>query len=197
MKLKFLNPNYIEGGEQSKYLEIPLSQELQIASSSILGGIKTGYSQNNKNYPIKVDSSGNAFCTVNWTDTNTTYSNATSSNSGLMSAADKNLLDVYNSYQTISSLSNISANKAILYLSTSSSQSLSISSFPTNCISISIFIYNASSNTITMTIPSNSTYIAMNGTSLSISGNSGRDWGEINIVKINNKYLIRIGGYDS
>lgn len=43
------------------------------ASNTVLGGIKTNYSTNEKNYAVKVDSSGNAYVNVPWTDTNTTY----------------------------------------------------------------------------------------------------------------------------
>lgn len=43
------------------------------ASNTVLGGIKTNYSTNEKNYAVKVDGSGNAYVSVPWTDTNTTY----------------------------------------------------------------------------------------------------------------------------
>lgn len=44
------------------------------ANNTTLGGIKTGYSgTEEKRYAIKVDSNGNAYVDVNWTDTNTTY----------------------------------------------------------------------------------------------------------------------------
>lgn len=45
------------------------------ASSSALGGIKIGYSDNGKNYAVELDSSGKAYVNVPWTDNNTTYSN--------------------------------------------------------------------------------------------------------------------------
>lgn len=56
------------------------------ASSGTLGGIKTGYStsSSNKNYAVQLDSSNNAYVNVPWTDTNTTYSQATSSSLGLV-----------------------------------------------------------------------------------------------------------------
>ena len=34
------------------------------ASNTVLGGIKTGYSQNAKNYPVSVDGDGKAFVNV-------------------------------------------------------------------------------------------------------------------------------------
>lgn len=66
---------------------------LPTASSTIKGGITLGYSQNNKNYPVALDNSGKAYVNVPWTDTNTTYGLATSTNDGLMSRVDKVKID--------------------------------------------------------------------------------------------------------
>ena len=63
------------------------------ASSSALGGIKIGYSDNGKNYAVELDSSGKAYVNVPWADTNTTYNVATTSSNGLMSSSDKSKLD--------------------------------------------------------------------------------------------------------
>lgn len=63
------------------------------ASSSALGGIKIGYSDSGRNYAVKLNSSGNAYVNVPWTDTNTTYNVATTSANGLMSSSDKSKLD--------------------------------------------------------------------------------------------------------
>lgn len=58
------------------------------ASSSALGGIKIGYSDNGRNYAVELDSSGKAYVNVPWTDTI-----ATTSANGLMSSSDKSKLD--------------------------------------------------------------------------------------------------------
>lgn len=63
------------------------------ASSSALGGIKIGYSDNGRNYAVELDSSGKAYVNVPWTDTNTIYNVATASANGLMSSSDKSKLD--------------------------------------------------------------------------------------------------------
>lgn len=63
------------------------------ASSSALGGIKIGYSDNDRNYAVELDSSGKAYVNVPWTDTNTTYNVATTSANGLMSSSDKSKLN--------------------------------------------------------------------------------------------------------
>lgn len=111
----------------AKWVNAP-SFSLSTATSSALGGIKIGYTQSDKNYPIVLDSDGKAYVTVPWTDTvythptndgnkhipaggssgqilkwsaagtavwgaEKTYSDATSSTAGLMSAADKAKLD--------------------------------------------------------------------------------------------------------
>ncbi len=66
---------------------------LPVTTSDILGGVKIGYSQNDKNYPVQLDSNNKAYVNVPWTDNNTIYSEATTSASGLMSASDKSKLN--------------------------------------------------------------------------------------------------------
>ena len=46
---------------------------LPTASSNTLGGIKIGYTQSDKNYPVELDSNNNAYVNVPWA--NTTYTN--------------------------------------------------------------------------------------------------------------------------
>ena len=41
--------------------------EIPVATQYALGGIKIGYTQNEKNYPVKLDNSSRAFVTVPWT----------------------------------------------------------------------------------------------------------------------------------
>lgn len=45
------------------------------SSATVLGGIKVGYTTSEKNYKVQLDSFGNAYVNVPWTDTNTTYTN--------------------------------------------------------------------------------------------------------------------------
>lgn len=61
------------------------------ATTSALGGIMLGYTNSGRNYKLELDSNGKAFVNVPWT--NTTYSNATTEMSGLMSTSDKSKLD--------------------------------------------------------------------------------------------------------
>ena len=63
------------------------------ATGSTLGLVKVGYTESGKNYPVELNDSNQMFVNVPWTDTNTTYTAATTSNAGLMSAADKSKLD--------------------------------------------------------------------------------------------------------
>lgn len=66
--------------------------DITLATSTTIGGIKIGYVNISKKYPVQLDSDGKAYVEVPWTDTNTTYSvmtAATSSaagNSGLVPA---------------------------------------------------------------------------------------------------------------
>lgn len=63
------------------------------ATATILGLVKIGYPESGKNYPVELNSSGQMFVNVPWTDTNTTYSLATTTTDGLMSSEDKTKLD--------------------------------------------------------------------------------------------------------
>lgn len=65
---------------------------LPLAANGARGGIQVGYAANGKNYPVQL-SGEKAYVNVPWTDTNTTYGLATSTNDGLMSRADKTKID--------------------------------------------------------------------------------------------------------
>ena len=61
------------------------------ATTSALGGVMLGYTNSGRNYKLELDSNGKAFVNVPWT--NTTYNDATTEVSGLMSASDKSKLN--------------------------------------------------------------------------------------------------------
>lgn len=61
--------------------------EITKASNDALGGIKIGYSQNAKNYPVSLDGDGKAYVNVPWTDNNTTYKAANTTTLGLVKQA--------------------------------------------------------------------------------------------------------------
>ena len=63
---------------------------LPLAANGTRGGAQIGYTQNGKNYPVQL-SSEKMYVNVPWE--NTTYSAATTSAAGLMSAADKTKLN--------------------------------------------------------------------------------------------------------
>ena len=52
----------------AKWVNAP-SFSLSTATSSALGGIKIGYTQSDKNYPVVLDGDGKAYVIVPWTDT--------------------------------------------------------------------------------------------------------------------------------
>lgn len=54
------------------------------SSATVLGGIKVGYTTSGKNYKVQLDSFGNAYVNVPWTDNNTTYNQATADTLGLV-----------------------------------------------------------------------------------------------------------------
>lgn len=47
--------------------------QLPLASDNTRGGIKSGYVQNGKNYPVQINAQEQAYVSVPWTDNNTTY----------------------------------------------------------------------------------------------------------------------------
>jgi hypothetical protein len=67
--------------------------KIPLASNNIRGGIKSGYPQNGKNYPVQINAQEQAYVSVPWTDNNTTYAAATTSVLGLVKqgAAVENL----------------------------------------------------------------------------------------------------------
>lgn len=58
--------------------------KLPLASANTRGGIKSGYEQNGKNYPVQINAQEQAYVSVPWTDNNTTYAAATTSILGLV-----------------------------------------------------------------------------------------------------------------
>lgn len=58
--------------------------KLPLASANTRGGIKSGYAQNGKNYPVQINAQEQAYVSVPWTDNNTTYTAATTSALGLV-----------------------------------------------------------------------------------------------------------------
>ena len=71
----------------AKFTDTTYSQ----ATSSALGLVKIGYTESGKNYPVELNSSGQMYVNVPWS--NTTYSVATTSANGLMSSTDKTNLN--------------------------------------------------------------------------------------------------------
>jgi hypothetical protein len=60
---------------------------ISFATATDVGGIKIGYTQSGKNYPVQL-SDGKAYVNVPWTDTNTTYSTFSATLAGLVPAAN-------------------------------------------------------------------------------------------------------------
>lgn len=89
--IKTLNGESILGGGNIK-IEVADPYTLPLAATNTRGGIKLGFTQTEKKYPVKVENE-KAYVEVPWTDNDTTYQNATTTNAGLMSAEDKVRLD--------------------------------------------------------------------------------------------------------
>ena len=68
-------------GKQTSFLRgdgtwvVPTNTTYSKANTTTLGLVMIGYTENGKNYPVELDSSGKMYVNVPWTDTNTTYTN--------------------------------------------------------------------------------------------------------------------------
>lgn len=94
---KGLSTNDFTTAEKNKLANISAganNYSLPLATSDVRGGAKIGYTTNssNRNYAVQL-SNEQMYVNVPWTDTNTTYGLATSTNNGIMSAGDKAKLD--------------------------------------------------------------------------------------------------------
>ena len=94
---KGLSTNDFTTAEKNKLANISAganNYSLPLATSDVRGGAKVGYSTNssNRNYAVQL-SNEQMYVNVPWTDTNTTYSLATSTTDGIMQASDKAKLD--------------------------------------------------------------------------------------------------------
>lgn len=94
---KGLSTNDFTTAEKNKLANISAganNYSLPLATSNVRGGAKIGYTTNssNRNYAVQL-SNEQMYVNVPWTDTNTTYGLATSTNDGLMNASDKTKLD--------------------------------------------------------------------------------------------------------
>lgn len=161
---------------------------LPTSTASALGGIKVGYTTSGKNYKVQLDGSGNAYVNVPWTDTNTTYSVATTSADGLMSSSDKAKMDMFQSYTTATSVASINANyqKVKVTLSANETLSMSATGASMNGRSVTAYILASGAN-ITVTIPTSGSYISMCGSSVTIP--SGK-WAELNMECIDGVWHI-------
>lgn len=129
------------------------------------------------------------------TPPNTTYSVATQSANGLMSAEDKKKLDFETGHIAVTSLSNVPITAHTVHASINSNQTLSVASGLQPWQSLHIFVYNSGSTDRTITLPTSGSYQSMSGSSIVVSGTSGKDLIEINVYcYASGKYSIRAGG---
>ena len=57
------------GGKTSSAFTVPYATSVAAATSDVIGGIKLGYTQTGKNYPVQLDSNKKAYVNVPWSDT--------------------------------------------------------------------------------------------------------------------------------
>lgn len=158
------------------------------STTTALGGVMIGYATSGKNYAVVLDASGKAYVNVPWTDTNTTYSVATTSTNGLMSSSDKAKMNMFQSYTTATSVASINANyqKVKVTLSANGTLSMSATGASMNGRSVTAYILASGANR-TVTIPTSGSYISMCGSSVTIP--SGK-WAELNMECIDGVWHI-------
>lgn len=162
------------------------------SSATVLGGIKVGYTTSGKNYKVQLDSSGNAYVNVPWTDTNTTYAVANESTDGLMAAADKKTMNRLIGVNTVTTLANLPISKRSITATLSSATTLSVQSGMQ--IGEELMIRCVPSAAFTQAIPNSGAYVSMSGTSITTTANKPF---EINIwCYASGKYSIAVKEQD-
>lgn len=159
---------------------------LPLASASERGGVKIGYNQSGKNYPVQL-SDEKMYVNVPWE--NTTYSAASTSAAGLMSTTDKGYMEfLFGTPNTPTSVSNIPITRRLAIITVSSNGSFTLSQLPAAGKEIHCIIKNTGSSDITITIPNNTTYMSAIGTALKIKAGT---FGEVNVISDGSKGYIR------
>lgn len=149
------------------------------STASALGGVMIGYSANGKNYAVQLDTSGKAYVNVPWTDTNTTYNAVTQSANGLMTAADKKLLDFQTGANSVTSLANLPVTKRLVKANLSGATTISVVSGMT--IGQELYVRCTPSASFTQAIPNTGSFTSLSGSSFAVT--SGKAF-EISILKI-------------
>lgn len=149
------------------------------STASALGGVKVGYSANGKNYAVQLDTSGKAYVNVPWTDTNTTYNAVTQSANGLMTAADKKLLDFQTGANSVTSLANLPVTKRLVKANLSGATTISVVSGMT--IGQELYVRCTPSASFTQAIPNTGSFTSLSGSSFAVT--SGKAF-EMSILKI-------------
>jgi hypothetical protein len=186
-------------------LEADRTLSLSAATSSTLGGIKTGYTESGKNYKVQLDSSNNAYVNVPWTDTNTnqtvkgngtafgstavinivgsgatTVTADTTNNNITISSTDTNTWRpvVDNLTSSTATTSSLSAKQGYLLANGSAKDNNAIASLSASGTTITYTKRDGSTGTITtQDTNTNTAHTHTAGTGLSITGSGGTSGG--------------------
>lgn len=155
------------------------------STTTALGGVMIGYSANGKNYAVQLDTSGKAYVNVPWTDTNTTYNVVTQSANGLMSAADKKLLDFHTGANSVTTLANLPVTKRLVKATLSAATTISVAAGMT--IGQELYVRCTPSASFTQAIPNTGSFTSLSGSSFAVT--SGKAF-EMSILKIANSGVM-------
>ena len=121
--------------------------------------------------------------------TDTTYSEATTSAAGLMSAADKVKLNYITGYTTRTSVASVPIGYKFVKCTISAAGSFSLASTTVPAgREIHVIIYNSSSADVVVSLPTASAYVNLSGDTLTVPATG---YAEINIISDGNKLYIR------
>ncbi len=88
---------------------------LPTATTAALGGIKTNYTNNGKNYKVDVDSNGNAYVNVPWTDTKTDISKCVTLTNEAQTFDDSKILNLNDNKSFAIRISNNNVSSQFLF----------------------------------------------------------------------------------
>lgn len=172
--------------DDGTYKKVGGGYSLPAATPTDLGGIKIGYEQSAKNYPVSLNEYQKAYVNVPWE--NTTYYQANEITDGLISAADFKKLKRIGSSITATTVANLDANFENIEISNlASNAALSVNLVGTAYNGWEIYVPIYSSSAQTISIPTTGNYISMIGSSLTCPAGK---WTELSLKCLGGKWRI-------
>lgn len=179
---KYLNPNYVEGGSEPKWIKIPLT-----GSAVITPVQSTGQSEvdimSQKAVTDALNTKQNTLVSGTNIKTINGQSLVGTGNITIESDATFN-----NGHNAVSSVAGIPVSKRLVIATISNNGSFTLASTPADGREIHVIVHNTNSSDIEITMPSGSNYVKMSGDTLTVAGNS---YADINVISDGTNMYIR------